>query len=97
MAQTDGSFLTIGEYEYYVPDTPLTRIESADKDILKDFTAQLIPATAIAYNNNTFNDDAINAVFETFSRQDDVWSRSFVSGKPGPSSILRLQALTDGA
>jgi hypothetical protein len=77
-----GSTMDVDGIFYYVPSTPVSRLE-ATSDQLKTATTNgedLIPFTVITDNASIFNTSALQSIVTSFAADDDVFSSGFLQG-----------------
>ncbi|KIX95353.1 uncharacterized protein Z520_08870 [Fonsecaea multimorphosa CBS 102226] len=80
MAEAISPFITIGQDKYYVAlDSDCSRLPPSLVPRLTRFEQELIPATAIEWNESSFTPDHLASVSSNFSTADDIWSKSFLS------------------
>ena len=81
MATQNGLEIQIGNHFYYISPSPQTRLPLECLEKLQAFDADVIPATAINWDRETFSEDDLEAVYLQFAEKDDVWSYSFTQSK----------------
>ena len=77
-----GSTMNVDGIFYYVPSTPVSRLE-ATSDQLKTATTNgedLIPFTVITDNASIFNTSTLQSIVTSFAADDDVFSSGFLQG-----------------
>jgi hypothetical protein len=87
MALALTSLTTIGEYKYYISST------SQDATLPQHFVPKLasfgheyIPTTLLQWNQPSFEPHDLESICQSFEKQDDVWTRSFLSREPYPKT-----------
>ncbi|KIW82433.1 hypothetical protein Z517_05460 [Fonsecaea pedrosoi CBS 271.37] len=80
MAEAISPFITIGQDRYHVAfDSKASRLPLPFITRLARFEEELIPATAIEWNESSFTPTHLASVTTSFSAADDVWSSDFLS------------------
>jgi hypothetical protein len=77
-----GSTMDVDGIFYYVPSTPVSRLE-ATSDQLKTATTNgedLIPFTVITDNASIFSTSTLQSIVTSFAADDDVFSSGFLQG-----------------
>lgn len=85
--QHNGRTLTLGEISYFVPPAPVSALHdavalSAVKGLSGDTSSDLVPFSLIPTAKSVFDEAALQETVETWSGKDDVWSESFLAGRP---------------
>ena len=84
--KTTACYVVVGGRWFFVHPIAVATVELAQLEHLS--TGQYIPATIISTGLHTsYSGLKIGEVIKNFERRDDVWSRSFLAGKP---SLARL-------
>lgn len=82
MAPAFASLTTIGEYKYYISST--SKHATLPQHLiskLASFDHEYIPTTLLQWNHPSFEPNDLESVCQKFEKQDDVWTRSFLSRK----------------
>ncbi|OAL37318.1 hypothetical protein AYO20_03494 [Fonsecaea nubica] len=80
MAEVISPFITIGQDRYYVAfDSKASHLPLSFITRLARCEEELIPATAIEWNESSFTPAHLASVTTSFSAADDVWSSDFLS------------------
>ena len=82
MAPALALLITIGENKYYISTTSKPVILPQHLiPKLASFDQEYIPATLLQWNQPFFTPNDLESICQSFEKQDDVWSRSFLSRK----------------
>ncbi|OBZ69725.1 Amidase 1 [Grifola frondosa] len=80
--QLKGETLTLGNISYFVPPSPVARLQTDLVPFVgKTIAAEnLVPFSVISTSQVVFDDSALEALVQSWSVKDDVWTQYFLNG-----------------